>query len=62
VVRLRPDAGYRPWRDPPETGAGGGLDLAYGDTVGDLALSTGGGLVGSLIAVRHFGPYSKELR
>lgn len=32
-----------------ETGAGGGLDLEYGDTIGDLFLSSTGGLVGALI-------------
>lgn len=37
-----------------ETGAGGGLNLSYEDTVGDLALSTGGGIVGSVAAVRIF--------
>lgn len=41
-----------------ETGAGGGLDLTYEDTVGDLALSTAGGVVGSFAAVRAFGPVS----
>lgn len=39
-----------------ETGAGGGLALTYGDTVGDLALSTTGGIVGSLLGVAWFGP------
>ena len=39
-----------------ETGAGGGLNLTYEDTVGDLALSTAGGIVGSLAAVRLFSP------
>ena len=37
-----------------ETGAGGGLSLTYGDTVGDLTLSTSGGMIGSLIGVRFF--------
>ncbi|MFQ5556315.1 MAG: hypothetical protein ACE5GB_02225 [Acidimicrobiales bacterium] len=37
-----------------EVGAGGGLALTYDDTVGDLALSTSGGMIGSLIAVRAF--------
>ena len=41
-----------------ETGAGGGLDLTYGDTVGDLALSTAGGVVGSITAVAGLGPRS----
>ena len=36
-----------------ETGAGGGLSLTYGDTVGDLALSTAGGMIGSWLGVRH---------
>ena len=35
-----------------EAGAGGGLNLTYGDTVGDLALSTSGGMIGSWIGVR----------
>lgn len=38
-----------------ETGAGGGLSLTYGDTVGDLTLSTSGGIIGSILAVRWFG-------
>lgn len=38
-----------------ETGAGGGLALTYGDTVGDLALSTAGGMVGSWLGVRRLG-------
>jgi len=38
-----------------ETGAGGGLALTYADTVGDLVLSTGGGIVGSLVGVAVFG-------
>lgn len=37
-----------------ETGAGGGLDLTYDDTVADLVLSTGGGMIGSAIAVTRF--------
>ena len=37
-----------------ETGAGGGLSLTYGDTVGDLALSTSGGMIGSLLGIRYF--------
>jgi len=32
-----------------ETGAGGGLHLDYGDTIGDLVLSSTGGLVGGLV-------------
>ncbi|MCY3849595.1 MAG: hypothetical protein OXF75_02180 [Acidimicrobiaceae bacterium] len=39
-----------------ETGAGGGLSLTYEDTVGDLALSTVGGMVGSGLSVRCFAP------
>lgn len=35
-----------------ETGAGGGLSLTYADTIGDLTLSTAGGMLGSLIGVR----------
>ena len=38
-----------------ETGAGGGLALTYGDTVGDLALSTAGGMIGSWLGVCHLG-------
>ncbi|WP_419921016.1 hypothetical protein [Candidatus Poriferisodalis sp.] len=37
-----------------ETGAGGGLDLTYDDTVADLVLSTGGGMIGSALAVAYF--------
>ena len=37
-----------------ETGAGGGLDLTYDDTVADLVLSTGGGMIGSAAAVALF--------
>lgn len=37
-----------------ETGAGGGLDLTYDDTVADLVLSTGGGMIGSALAVALF--------
>lgn len=36
-----------------ETGAGGGLALTYEDTVGDLALSTAGGMIGSWLGVRY---------
>ena len=35
-----------------EAGAGGRLNLTYDDTVGDLALSTAGGMIGSWIGVR----------
>ena len=38
-----------------ETGAGGGLALTYDDTVGDLALSTTGGMIGSALGVRLLG-------
>ena len=38
-----------------EIGAGGGLALTYGDTVGDLTLSTAGGMVGSWLGVRFLG-------
>ena len=38
-----------------ETGAGGGLALTYGDTVGDLVLSTAGGMIGSWLAVHFLG-------
>jgi hypothetical protein len=37
------------------TGAGGGLGLTYGDTIGDLTLSTSGGIIGSLIGVYWLG-------
>ena len=37
-------------------GGAGGLALTYGDTIGDLLLSSTGGLVGSLLAVRWLGP------
>lgn len=36
-------------------GGAGGLDLTYGDTVGDLLLSSTGGLIGSIIAVVTLG-------
>ena len=38
-----------------ETGAGGGLGLTYGDTIGDLTLSTSGGIIGSVIGRHWFG-------
>lgn len=43
-----------------EDGIGGadGLALTYGDTVGDLVLSSTGGLVGSWLGVRWLGPNS----
>ncbi len=37
-------------------GGADGLSLTYGDTIGDLLLSSTGGLVGSLIAVALLGP------
>jgi hypothetical protein len=37
-------------------GGAGGLALTYGDTVGDLVLSSTGGLLGSWLAVRWLGP------
>ena len=37
-------------------GGAGGLALTYSDTVGDLVLSSTGGLVGSILAVRFLGP------
>ena len=41
-----------------EDGIGGadGLSLTYGDTIGDLVLSSTGGLIGSVLAVRLLGP------
>ena len=42
-----------------ETGAGGGLDLTYADTVADLVLSTTGGMIGSALAVTLFGRHSR---
>lgn len=36
-----------------ETGAGGGLALTYDDTIGDLALSTVGGMIGSWLGVHY---------
>ena len=35
-------------------GGAGGLSLTYGDTVGDLLLSSTGGLVGSVLGVVWF--------
>ena len=37
-------------------GGAGGLALTYGDTVGDLFLSSTGGLVGSVVGVALLGP------
>ena len=34
----------------------GGLSLTYADTLGDLVLSTAGGAVGAMLAVRWFAP------
>ena len=43
-----------------ETGAGGGLDLTYADTVADLVLSTGGGMIGSAAAVAFLPPRPRQ--
>ena len=43
------------------TGTGGGLGLTYGDTIGDLTLSTTGGIVGSLIGVYWLGASRGEI-
>ena len=43
-----------------ETGAGGGLALTYGDTVGDLALPTAGGMLGSWLGVRFLASRQRE--
>ncbi|MDH3299594.1 MAG: hypothetical protein OES24_03720 [Acidimicrobiia bacterium] len=37
-------------------GGAGGLALTYSDTVGDLLLSSTGGLVGSVLGVLYLGP------
>ncbi|NNE96544.1 MAG: hypothetical protein HKN24_11000 [Acidimicrobiales bacterium] len=37
-------------------GGAGGLSLTYGDTVGDLVLSSTGGLVGSILGLALLGP------
>lgn len=37
-------------------GGAGGLALTYGDTIGDLALSSTGGLIGSVLGVLWLGP------
>ena len=42
-----------------ETGFDFGVPLTYGDTVGDLATSTGGGMLGSWLGVRFLGPMSR---
>ena len=39
-----------------EAGFDFGIPLTYGDTVGDLASSTSGGMVGSWLGVRFLGP------
>lgn len=44
------------------TGAGGGLGLTYGDTIGDLTLSTAGGVVGSILGVVVFGAPATRTR
>lgn len=41
-------------------GGAGGLALTYGDTVGDLALSSTGGLIGSVAALNLLGPRKPE--
>ncbi len=41
-------------------GGAGGLALTYEDTIGDLALSSTGGLVGSILAVSILGPARNE--
>jgi len=45
-----------------KSGAGGGLALTYGDTIGDLALSTSGGIVASFVTVAWFGHSSRIAR
>lgn len=40
----------------PLTGDGQGLSLGYTDTVGDLILSSSGGLLGSILAIGLLGP------
>ncbi len=44
----------------PLVGDGGGLSLGYTDTVGDLILSSSGGLVGSILAIYVLGPIAKS--
>jgi len=41
-------------------GGADGLSLTYSDTVGDLVLSSTGGLVGSIVAVRLLGPRPQD--
>ena len=43
-------------------GGAGGLALTYGDTIGDLTLSSTGGLVGSIAGVLLLGPTRAKLR
>jgi len=45
-----------------EDGIGGadGLSLTYGDTIGDLVLSSTGGLLGSWLALRWLGPTATD--
>lgn len=38
-------------------GGAGGLSLTYGDTIGDLLLSSTGGLIGSILGVVYLGVY-----
>ncbi len=45
--------------DGPLTG-GRGLSLGYTDTIGDLILSSSGGLLGSFIAIAVLGPIAKR--
>ena len=42
-----------------EAGFDFGIPLTYGDTVGDLASSTAGGMVGSWLGVRFLGPQNR---
>lgn len=42
-------------------GGADGLSLTYGDTIGDLLLSSTGGLIGSLLAVAWLGPKRRAL-
>lgn len=44
----------------PLAGDGGGLALGYTDTVGDLILSSSGGLLGSILAIAVLGPVIKK--
>ena len=40
-------------------GGAGGLSLTYGDTIGDLAMSSTGGLIGSWLGIRLFASRSR---